>query len=234
MNKKQEKMFNGFAQHSLDFLHNVREENSRTWFEKNKHNYLRYLLEPFQNLVADLSENMLAIDPYFESRPLVDKTISRIYRDTRFSKDKSLFKNRMWITFKRPIKEWKDAPAYFFELSPDSYRYGMGYYSASRNTMDKLRESINENPSEFLQAISFYGTESIFNLEGEKYKRFLPNDNPKEIQDWYQRKSFYLTCNRTIDDTLFSSELVDELILGFNILKPLYQYLLRIRNSNIL
>ena len=150
MTKELGTKFNGFSKNTLDFLNNVCKKNSKYWFEANKCNYQKYLLEPLQNLVTALGEKMLTIDPYFEIRPLVNKTISRIYRDTRFSKEKSLFKNRMWVTFKRPSKEWKNAPAYFFELSTDSYRYGMGYYSASRNTMDILREAIDENPSVFL------------------------------------------------------------------------------------
>lgn len=228
MTKELETKFDGFSMNTLDFLKTVYMKNNKSWFEANKCNYQKYLLEPLQNLVTVLGEKMLTIDPHFEIQPSVNKTISRIYRDTRFSKDKSLFKNRMWVTFKRPSKEWKNAPAYFFELSTDSYRYGMGYYSADRNTMDILREAIDENHPAFLQVISFYRKQNIFKLEGEKYKRFLNNDNTNEIQDWYQRKSFYLVCNRMIDDILFSSKLADELTVGFNILKPLYQYLLQL------
>jgi hypothetical protein len=54
---------------------------------------------------------MLSIDPYFDVHPAINRTISKIYRDTRFSNDKSPFKTTMWITFKRPEKNWKDAPA---------------------------------------------------------------------------------------------------------------------------
>ncbi len=55
--------------------------------------------------------------------PQINRTISRIYRDTRFSKDKSPYKTTMWVTFKRPVKEWQNAPAYFFEITLESYRY---------------------------------------------------------------------------------------------------------------
>jgi len=225
MNKK---TFAGFAQEGLDFLQNVKKNNSKAWFEENKDVYQKHLLKPFQSLVTDLVDTMLAIDDNFEIRPSVNKTISRIYRDTRFSKDKSLFKNTMWLTFKRPIKDWKDAPAYFFELSPNSYRYGMGYYSASRNTMDILRKNIDEKPSEFLNVISFYNKQNLFTLEGEKYKKILNDRMPKYIQEWYQRKSFYLVHNSEIDDHLFSPILIDELISGFKMLKPLYRYLWKI------
>jgi uncharacterized protein (TIGR02453 family) len=225
MDLRSTKSFQGFSPESLKFLGNIRQKNSKTWFEENKHHYHAYLLKPLQDLVLVLGEYMLTIDPFFETRPDVDKTISRIYRDTRFSKDKSLFKNNMWITFKRPSKDWKDAPCYYFEIFPDWYRYGMGFYSASRTTMDRFRESIDENPDEFLEVISFFKDQNLFQLEGEKYKRPIKNNHSPEIKQWYQWKSFYLACNREIDEVLFSPKLVDELIFGFMMLKPLYQYL---------
>ena len=114
--------FKGFSLQTLDFLQTNKVKNNKSWFEENKHIYKQFLLEPLQNLVTDLSEVMLSIDPVFETKPAINKTISKIYRDTRFSKDKSLFKKVMWIVFKQPTKEWKDAPCYFFEISPNGYR----------------------------------------------------------------------------------------------------------------
>jgi uncharacterized protein (TIGR02453 family) len=233
MRKLHSNQFSGFSQQTLDFLQAVREKNSKAWFDANRPVYQKCLLEPMQNLVAELGDAMLDIDPAFETRPAINKTISRIYRDTRFSKDKSLFKNNMWIIFKRPSKDWKDAPCYYFEIFPGWYRYGMGYYSASRTTMDRFRETIDENPDEFLAAISFFKEQKMFQLEGEKYKRLIKNDHPPEIQEWYQRKSFYLACNRKVDEILFSPKLVDDLISGFMMLKPLYRYLIALKNDGI-
>ncbi|MBN1220352.1 MAG: DUF2461 domain-containing protein, partial [Anaerolineae bacterium] len=116
MDKEQDK-FEGFAPETLEFLRNLKANNNKTWFEAHKQEYQEYLLQPLQALVADMGNFMLSIDPYFEVTPAVNKTISRIHRDTRFSRDKSSYKSTMWITFKRPRKDWQDAPAYFFELS---------------------------------------------------------------------------------------------------------------------
>lgn len=229
---KNNKSFSGFSQHTLNFLQNVREKNSKAWFDANKQIYQDYVLQPLQYLVADLGEAMLDIDPAFEIRPSVDKTISRIYRDTRFSHDKSLFKNNMWITFKRPSKAWKDAPCYYFEIFPNWYRYGMGYYSASPATMDRFREALDENPGEFLTAISFFKSQNLFQLEGDRYQRQLKTEHPAEIREWYQHKNFYLACNKEIADVLLSARLVDELIFGFMMLKPLYQYLLKLKKRH--
>ena len=119
--------FSGFSAETLGFLRGLETNNNKPWFEAHRGEYQEHLLRPFQLLVAGLSEPMLAIDPHFETRPAVDRTLSRIYRDIRFSRDKSPFKTRMWLTFKRPSRDWKTAPAYFFEISPDRYRYGMGF-----------------------------------------------------------------------------------------------------------
>lgn len=229
LHNKQERTFNGFSTKTFDFLKKLMANNNKTWFEANKQDYQKYLLEPLQNLVADLGEFMLTIDPYFEIRPAVDKTISRIYRDTRFSQDKSPYKSTMWITFKRPRKDWKDAPAYFLEISPCSYRYGMGFYSARIKTMDRLRNMIDKRPEEFLEATSFYLGQKTFTVEGEKYKRILNNRIPEEVQDWYQRKNLYLVCNRNIDDHLFNRTLINDMIFGFGLLAPFYHYLWRLK-----
>lgn len=221
--------FKGFSPESLGFLHDVHWMNSREWFESRRGMYERCLLDPLRALVVDLSKKMSAIDPFFEVRPLVNKTISRIYRDTRFSRDKSLFKDRMWLTFKRPGKDWKDRPAYYFELTPDSYRYGMGYYSAAKRTMDLFRAEIDRDPGLFGRVVSFYGKGGRFSLEGEKYKRSLKSGHPPELQEWYQRRSFYLACNKGIDETLFSSRLSGEIASGFETIEPIYRFLMKLK-----
>ena len=95
--------------------------------------------------------------------------------------------------------------------------------------MSRFREMIDENPKEFLRAISFLAKQKTFVLEGEKYKRIIDKTKPEKIQDWYQRKNMYLVCNRKIDDTLFSGTLIGDLISGFNLIAPFYHYLQKIK-----
>ena len=217
--------FKGFLPQTQVFLKQLKAENSKSWFLNHRTEYQEWVLKPFQDLVQQLSDPMLAIDPYFEVRPMVDKTISRIYHDTRFSRDKSLFKDHLWISFKQPNSDWKDAPCYFFEITPEYYHYGMGYYSASKKTMDQLRESIDDNPRHFMQVVSLFANQGIFRLAGDSYKRPFPNPHPPEIQPWYHRKNLYLYCQRTGDELLFSSALAEQLASHFKLISPLYQYL---------
>ena len=226
--EQMERRFRGFTPEALDFLRDIKANNSKDWYEEHKPVYINALLHPFQDLVGDLSATMITIDPHIVTVPLVDKTISRIYRDTRFSQDKSRYRDSMWMAFKRSRKEWSQTPAYYFEITPDFYRYGMGFYCALPATMIKFRQSIDDDPQAFLRAVAFYGKASSFILEGEEYKRILKPGQPAAIQDWYQKKSFHLTCQKPVDKRLFSAALTDDLIKGFTMLAPLYHYLWKI------
>jgi uncharacterized protein (TIGR02453 family) len=224
-----EKVFSGYCPDTLKFLKSLEKNNNKQWFDKHKEEYKQFILEPTRILVNDLSDFMLKIDPRFEVTPAVNKTISRIYRDTRFSNDKSPYRSNFWIVFKRQKKEWStQGCAYFFEVFKNWYHYGMGFYDAVPAIMSKFREQIDENPKEFLQAVSFYPKQKYFTLKGDEYKRIIDSSKLKEIQIWYQKKSMYLVCERKIDKALFSTKLSNDLKNGFKMIAPLYQYLQKI------
>lgn len=220
--------FTGFTPECLAFFHDLAANNSKPWFEAHRQEYEEYLLEPLKALVTELAGFMLAIDQDLVTAP--GRAVSRIHRDTRFSRDKSPYKTTMWLTFKRQIKEWRDAPCWFFEITADSYRFGMGFYGASNETMDRLREVIERKPAQFRQAVAFLGEQEMFVLEGEMYRRALRPDLPGDLQEWHQRKNLYLVCNRQPDKALFTRGLVDDLRNGFGMLAPFYDYLWKVKN----
>jgi uncharacterized protein (TIGR02453 family) len=222
------KNFSGFFPSTQIFLRNLQKNNNKSWFEKNRSVYREVLLWPMQQLVMDLHHTISEIDPDIETRPLINRAISNIYRDTRFSKDKSLFKERMWLVFKRPSKEWKEKlPGFFFEIDPESYRYGMGYYSASRPVMDAFRKTVLTNPARFSQLVSFrLNPKNKMLLEGETYKRPVISEFPAELKEWFNLKTFYFCCDKKSDAVLYSSDLVVELQKAFIQLAPLYRFLI--------
>lgn len=159
--------FKGFNQKSLLFIQEVRQQNSKDWFEEHRPIYDEHLVQPFRLLVEALSSTMLLIDDSFVTQPAIGKTISRINRDTRFSHDKSRYRSRLWLTFKRPSKDWKESPAYFFEISPDMYRYGLGYYCAPKQKMDSFRALIDQDLKAFKSVTNC--CKPPFELVGEVY-----------------------------------------------------------------
>lgn len=218
--------FQGFSRASFAFLKAIRTHNDKAWFEAHRDEYERHLLQPLRDLVTDLADFMLGIDLSFEVAPAVNRTISRIYRDTRFSKDKSPLRDCMWIVFKRNSKDWsRYAAGYFLEINATWYRYGLGFYDAAPEVMAQFRRQIDEAPESFLKAVAWFDQQDTFALEGETYKRPRGQDKPGPLRRWYNYKSFYLSCNRKIDQAILSGQLVDDLTAGFGMTAPLYHYL---------
>ncbi len=218
--------FTGFTQQGLTFLQQIAQNNTKEWFEEHRDIYEQHLLLPIRKLVTDLGTDMMAIDELFEIRPAIGKTISRMNRDTRFSHDKSLYRSNIWLTFKRSRKNWTDAPTYFFEFGPDWWRYGLGYYSASRATMDLFRQQLIRAPADFLKIAECIHPN--FLIEGESYKRPLIKDQPQELATWYNKKSWALISHHHDMEPLFSNQLVDILSKDFRRLSPIYDFLMKI------
>lgn len=224
--------FVGFSPEAFAFLHDLQLNNNKEWFEARRAEYESQILNPMRKLVMDLSPTMLDIDPDIEIRPDINKAISKIYRDTRFSKDKTIFRTNMWISFKHPSKDWHDMPTWWIEIKPDGYTYGMGFYNASVATTLAFRERIESNQSAFRDVIKFFPGRPKFRLEGEVYKRKFNYFLPEDIQKWYQRKNMYVICTRPKDDILFTNELVGHISERFKELAPLYHYWMDVCKSN--
>jgi uncharacterized protein (TIGR02453 family) len=92
-------MFQGFSKESIEFLQQLQENNNKRWFSAHKTDYENHIFSPLKELATELGQLMLTIDSDIEITPMVNKTISRIYRDTRFTHDRSPYKTSHWITF---------------------------------------------------------------------------------------------------------------------------------------
>ena len=218
--------FTGFTQAGLNFLQDAWINNSKPWFEEHRAIYDNDLVKPFRLLVEQLTPDMLKIDEWFETRPAIGKTISRIHRDTRFSNDKSLYRSHLWLTFKRPNRDWKEAPAYFFEISPSSYQYGLGYYCPSKQTMDIFREEILNDTNKFLEMTRC--VKKPFELVGESYKRPLIKEQDEKIATWYNRRNLAVMVTSNHIEDVLNGELPKKLAKGFKQLVPLYDFLMRV------
>jgi uncharacterized protein (TIGR02453 family) len=165
---------------------------------------------------------MLTIDLSFEVTPAVGKTISRIYRDTRFSADKSPFRDCMWIVFRRPGADWAGyLPGYFLEIGPSSCRCGMGFYDAAPKLMARFRQQLDEDPGAFLEAIAWFATQDAFTLRGETYKRPIGQDIPEPIRALYQLRNFYVCRDCPIDDAVLSPRFGSQVMRHFGLAAPL-------------
>lgn len=212
---------------TLDFLVENRLNNSRVWYQEHKAQYRELVLAPLAELVEQLAPTLREMDPKLVVEPRVDRSISRIYRDTRFSKDKTLYRDVMWLAFMRDKKIVYCPPGFFFEFSPSGFRYGCGYYSLPTDYMDAVRSLVLSHDRSFLRAQEVLQNQPQFALEGERYKRPHFPDAPPDEREWLERKGLSVNCNSKDWGLLFSEELSYTLAEGFRRLKPVYEFFLR-------
>lgn len=217
--------FKGFTPQTFQFFKDLKENNYKEWFDEHKHIYESELMTPLKSLVVALSPSMYNIDPEFELRP--HRAISRIYRDTRFSKNKDPYKSFMWITFQIPVTTdvWKDYPGYFIELNGDNYTVGMGLFMPKKKVMDAFREEISYDLDTFRSETEKAVLERGFSIGGEEYKRPIKNDLPEYFQPWIQRKGVWVEKTKPIGEELYSSGFAEQITADFEALRWLYGFM---------
>ena len=215
--------FQGFSPRTLRFFHDLDTNNNREWFAEHRERYLCDVAEPMKRLAAALISTVRELDPRIVAEPA--RAVSRIYRDTRYARDKSPYRPRMWLAFKRNLDEWTQSPVFFFQVQEQEYLFGMGMYTAAAATMRRFRGLIDNDPNRFLKVLAPFQRSRSLRLESESYKRPLPHRHPAVIDPWYQSKTIGVLGRRKPDATLFSARLVDLLIDRFVQLKPLYDFL---------
>lgn len=217
-----------FCEKTFDFLFENRLQDSKAWFDAHKEEYQRYVLEPLQELVEKLTPDMLKIDPEFVTEPRVDRTICRIRRDTRFTKDPSLYRDHMWIIFKRRRMYQQEYPGVYFEVGGSGFNYGCGFYQASTSYMKRLRDMILADFPSFLKASHAFSSQNCFHLEGESYKRPRFPQEPEEKRIWLEKKTLCLVAESDDRESLFGKDFSERLRQDLSLLKPMYEFLLEV------
>ena len=213
-------MFQGFTPQTLAFLKGIGIYNEKSWFEEHKQQYRQYLLTPMRQLAAETYETFQNRYPQFDLEPKV----CRIYRDTRRSRGRGPYKDRLWFTFSQKTEEdMSSRLTFWFELTAASWSYGLGYYQAKPALMAKHRAKINRHPQKLSKLARLLQEQTEFTLEGPSYVRSKGDPGPL-LRDWYNKKSFSLCHEEPAGRDIFSPDLVQRLIQGYSFLAPYYDY----------
>lgn len=220
--------FEGFSPRAPAFLAELAANNETGWFNARKDDYRDLIQTPLRRLFVAMTPAMLEIDPGFDPNPM-GGAVSRIRRDTRFSRDKSPYRVKQWMSFRRAGEGWQDRPAFFLAFAPGGYRFGMGFYAASPATMTAIRNAIVARPAPFAEAVAA-AEAAGFALAGETYRRSrlpkgMEDEIPARLRDWFGRKSLHVVRERPMEPLFFSPELANELTGRLGRLAPLYRLL---------
>lgn len=211
-------MFEGFSQNAIDFLWGIRLNNEREWFLAHKQEYLTYVDAPMRALASEVHA---AMDAEFPDAAL-RVHVSRIYRDARRLHGRGPYKDHLWFVLEHPSDERAGHPALYFEIAPNYYSYGCGFWDMDAATAAKHRARIDNDPKP-LETLARRLNKSRFRLDGPEYKR-PKGDVGKLLNPWYNRKNLAVTYDDNPEGVLFTPQLRDELLEGFRFLMPYYEY----------
>jgi len=212
-------MFQGFPPEVVDFMWGIRFNNERSWFEAHKEEYQARLYRPMKALADEVycrfQEKHSDLD--------LNYRVSRIYRDARRLHGRGPYKDHLWWTMERPVEHWSGQPVFWFELTPEGWSYGMGFWMAPALTMAKFRARIDRDPKPMEKLARTLNRQEEFRLEGECYKRPKGSCSPL-LEPWYNRKGFSLSHSAGHEGLLWSHDLADRLMEGYEFLLPYYRY----------
>ncbi len=223
-------MFTGFTQEALDFLQDIRFNNNQTFYEQNKELYEKCVKAPLRALSDEMTPVVQLIDPRLDTRP--GRTMSRIRRDTRFTKDKSPFRDHVWLGWRYPGERRSEGFGMWWGFGPDWLSWGCGCYGADKPLMDALRLEIRQNPEAVREAFAVSRIREAFDIYGEHYRKLaVPDDVPDDLKFLYVKKGFGIEHNGTQAEwkALFSHETADILARDLAAMAPLHQLMQRMR-----
>lgn len=181
-----------FTPDLFDFLDELRVHNERDWFQRNKDRYEKVVRDPFLHFIADLAKPLRQISPYFIADPRpVGGSMMRIYRDIRFSRDKSPYKTAIAAHFSHSKGEDGSSPAYYVHLEPDHCSIGAGVWRPEPKALNHIRDAIVAKPKRWEQITNGAEFRSSCGMAGESLKR-PPNgyDPNHPLIESLKRKDF--------------------------------------------
>ncbi|NJD18539.1 MAG: DUF2461 domain-containing protein [Gemmatimonadetes bacterium] len=157
-----------FTKETFRFLRELARNNRRDWFDANRARYEEHVRDPALRLIQDFAPHLAKLSPHFQAGP---RSLFRIHKDTRFSKDKAPYKTHAGIQFRHDQAKDAHAPGYYLHLEPRSVFVGMGLWRPDGPTLRKLRERIVEEPAAWKKATRSRRFTSVFTLAGDRLSR---------------------------------------------------------------
>lgn len=216
-----------FSPSTLDFLFENRLNDSKSWFNEHRDDYNNYVTKPFKEFTETLTPAMQNIDSLISHI-----RVSRIYRDARYARGKSIFRENMWCTFSRTHDLYRSLPSFYFEISGNGFDYGCGYYIAATGSMNDLRSLILNDSQYFTAALEAFEAQSTFDLYGDMYKRDRYPAESDAKKNWLNRKTIGISARSKDWELLFSDRLADKIAADFESIAPIYDLFLKAEESS--
>ena len=211
-----------FNDQTFEFLRELKVNNDRAWFEENKERYEGVVKEPFLDFIADAGKHLRRLTPHIVADPRpVGGSFFRIYRDVRFSKDKSPYKTHAAAHFRHAATSADvHGPGFYLHLEPGASMLAGGIWRPEPQSLKKIRGRIMKDPNGWRAVIK-----KVPPLEGETLLRppqGYPPDHP--MIEELKRKDF-IAWLPLKDDEVCSPGFMTQFAGGCRKISPLPQFI---------
>jgi len=193
-----------FEKKTIKFLRELKKNNDREWFKANKTRYEEDVLDVALHFIKSMQDPLAEFAPHFTALPTrIGGSLMRVYRDTRFSKNKLPYKTNIGIQFRHENAKDVHAPGYYVHIDPDEVFIGVGMWRPDSEPLRQIRERIAVRSGEWQRAIDAPAFKRKFSLGGESLQR-PPRGFDKEhpLIDDIKRKSFIAIQTMKVEDCL--------------------------------
>ena len=206
------------------FLRDLRKNNDRDWFLAHKESYERDVKEPALAFIAAFAAPLRKIAPHLVADP---RSLFRIHRDVRFSRDKRPYKTEVGIQFRHSGAEDVHAPCFYLHLAPGDVFAGAGVWKPGGAALAELRDAIASSPGAWRRATAGRGFAERWALSGESLQR-VPRgyDADHPCADDLKRKSFLANTGFSERDAC-SPDFPERLADAWSASAPLMRFLTR-------
>ncbi|MCL1674140.1 DUF2461 domain-containing protein [Elizabethkingia meningoseptica] len=206
----------------FNFLNLLNRNNNREWFNENKPQY-QQANEIFINLVEQLISELGKTEPELEKLD-AKKCVFRIYRDTRFSKDKTPYKTNFGASFFMGQTKGIGEAGYYLHLEPGKSFIAVGLYQPNSDVLKKFRKEISYNKEEFLSIIEKPAFKKSFNIEGEKLKKVPQGFEKDDPMAEYLKFKEMILIHSLKDEDILAPSFIKEVGKLFKIAHPFNKF----------
>lgn len=198
-------IFNGFPTETFKFLKDLKANNNRDWFNKNRTRYDLAVLEPSLQFIDSMQGPLKKISPFFLAVPKRSGgSLMRIYRDIRFSKEKTPYKTNIGIHFRHEMGRDVHAPGYYLHIEDGDCFFGAGIWHPNNEALRKIRDQIVELDARWKRISRSKQLLRDFEFAGDSLKRPPRDFDPAHpLVNDLKRKDFIMVAK------IAKNELID-------------------------
>jgi uncharacterized protein (TIGR02453 family) len=220
--------FTGFPKQTLEFLRGLERNNDKKWFDAHRKDYDDHLIAPARAFVSAMGARLQQKVPGIQADPRTNKSIFRINRDTRFSKDKSPYKTNLAIMFWEGDRKRMECPSFYFHLEADKLMLGAGLYMFQKDQLAEYRRSVDDRKlaGRLEKALKGHVKRSCEATHIEPYKRVPRGFDPGHPRaELLKLKGLTLGDEGRLPKALHSARFLDYAYRRFEKMAALHEWL---------